>query len=147
ASSKSPRPSGSAAAPMVSTDAMAGLIAEPPAQRTQRQFDLSMKELEQDVRPDGTWRAGKLWDGVWTRDISYAIYLGLARIDPKTAKASLMAKVADGKIIQDTGTGGSWPISTDRTTWGLAAWEVYKATGDQAWLATAFKVLKDTVDV
>ena len=30
-----------------------------------------------------------------------------------------------GRIVQDTGSGGAWPVSTDRMVWLLAAWEVY----------------------
>ncbi|MDX2184216.1 MAG: hypothetical protein SFW08_09550, partial [Gemmatimonadaceae bacterium] len=50
-----------------------------------------------------------------------------------------------GRIIQDTGTGGSWPVSTDRMTWALAAWEVYAATGDRQWLTQAYEILERSV--
>ncbi|HUF65910.1 MAG TPA: hypothetical protein VMM17_08030, partial [Gemmatimonadaceae bacterium] len=40
----------------------------------------------------------------------------------------------------DTGTGGSWPVSTDRMTWALAAWELYAVTGDRDWLRRAYDV-------
>jgi hypothetical protein len=58
-----------------------------------------------------------------------------------------MAKVdSAGRIIQDTGTGGSWPVSTDRTTWALAAWELYAATGDRSWLRTAYDVISRSAE-
>ena len=50
------------------------------------------------------------------------------------------------RIIQDTGSGGAWPVSSDRTTWALAAWEIYKVTGDEEWLNYAFNVIKNTLD-
>lgn len=58
-----------------------------------------------------------------------------------------MVKVdEDGRIIQDTGTGGSWPVSTDRMAWALAAWELYCVTGERSWLRTAYDIKRyDTV--
>ena len=56
-----------------------------------------------------------------------------------------MKKVKRKRIIQDTGSGGAWPVSSDRTTWALAAWEIYKVTGDEAWLKTAYEVIKNTL--
>ncbi|MEO8711500.1 MAG: hypothetical protein ABI405_05220, partial [Parafilimonas sp.] len=49
-------------------------------------------------------------------------------------------------IIQDTGTGGAYPCSTDRMIWAVAAWEVYKATGDEAWLKKAYIIIKNSID-
>jgi uncharacterized protein YyaL (SSP411 family) len=51
-----------------------------------------------------------------------------------------MQKVKNQRIIQDTGTGGSWPVSTDRMIWALAANEIYNVTGDTDWLKTAFEL-------
>jgi hypothetical protein len=110
-------------------------------------YNLSLEELTQNVRDDGAFMAGKKWTGVWTRDISYSILLSLALVDPAGAKTSLMHKVSeDGHIIQDTGTGGSWPVSTDRMTWALAAWEVYKTTGDSAWLRKSYDVIRRSAE-
>jgi len=110
-------------------------------------YNLSLEELKQDVRADGAFMAGKKWTGVWTRDISYSILLSLALVDPAGAKTSLMHKVTeDGRIIQDTGTGGSWPVSTDRMTWTLAAWEVYKTTGDEDWLKKTYEIIRRSAE-
>jgi hypothetical protein len=57
-----------------------------------------------------------------------------------------MKKVKRQRIIQDTGSGGAWPVSSDRTTWSLAAWEIYKVTGDQKWLKTAYSIIKNTLE-
>ncbi|HLP16872.1 MAG TPA: glycogen debranching protein [Bacteroidota bacterium] len=104
-------------------------------------YALSLEEMELDVRADGAFIAGEMWPGVWTRDVSYSILLSLAAIAPDASKTTLMAKVKDGKIIQDTGTGGSWPVSSDRMVWAIAAWEVYCVTGDKTWLAQAYKII------
>ncbi len=107
-------------------------------------YNLSLEELIKDIRPDGAFMAGAKWEGVWTRDISYSILLSLAAIEPEAAKASLLRKVARDRIIQDTGTGGSWPVSTDRMTWALAAWEIYNVTGDRDWLAQSFAIIRNS---
>jgi hypothetical protein len=107
---------------------------------------MSHEELTELRRPDGALAAGAKWPGVWTRDVSFASLLSLAIIVPDAVKTSLLAKVdSSGRIIQDTGTGGSWPISTDRMTWALAAWEVYAATGDRPWLERAYAILERSV--
>lgn len=107
-------------------------------------YRMALNELSDNVRPDGTLRAGAAWDGVWTRDISYSIYLALAYINPDAAQKSLIAKVNNNRIIQDTGTGGAWPVSSDRIVWSIAAWELYKYTGDQEWLRYAFEVIRNS---
>ncbi len=109
-------------------------------------YNLSLEELLQDIRMDGTFMAGAKWPGVWTRDISYSILLSLAIISPEESKKSLMAKVDYGRIIQDTGTGGSWPVSSDRMIWALAAWEIYTVTGDRDWLEYAYGVIKTSAE-
>ena len=89
------------------------------------------------------FETGEKWHYVWTRDLSYAADLGLAMLDPLRVMHSLdfklsgyrpgvvkpaqVAGTADGlQIIQDTGSGGSWPVSTDRVTWAFGAEEVLK---------------------
>lgn len=101
---------------------------------------MSLDELVMLMEEDGTFRTGKEWAGVWTRDISYATMLSLAYLDPERCITSLMQKVSDKRIIQDTGTGGAWPVSSDRVVWVIAAWEIYKYTGDKEWLEEAFQI-------
>lgn len=75
----------------------------------------------------GCWETGRKWTYVWTRDTAFAVALGLAAIDPARAASSLAFKLSarrDGgplQIVQDTGSGGSWPVSTDRVAWALGA--------------------------
>ncbi|MCC6551332.1 MAG: glycogen debranching protein [Ignavibacteriaceae bacterium] len=108
-------------------------------------YKMSLEEMRENLRDDGAFMAGEKWTGVWTRDISYSILLSLAIVHPDACRTSLMAKVKDGIIIQDTGTGGSWPVSTDRMTWALAAYEVYLSTRDKKWLRTAFDIIRKSV--
>ncbi|WP_426588719.1 glycogen debranching protein [Mucilaginibacter sp. R-33] len=105
-------------------------------------YNLALEEMQNAVEPDSTFRTGKEWSGVWTRDISYSIILSMAVLQPKVAMYSLMKKVQNGRIIQDTGTGGAYPVSSDRMIWAVAAWEVYKVTGDRKWLEKVYPIIK-----
>ncbi|MCK9424453.1 MAG: hypothetical protein M0Q21_00285 [Ignavibacteriaceae bacterium] len=107
-------------------------------------YNQAIEEMLLDIRDDGAFMAGEKWPGIWTRDISYSIHLAFAIINPDAAKTSLLAKVKNGKIIQDTGTGGAWPVSSDRMTWALAAWEIYKVTGDKDWLQKSYSIIKNS---
>ncbi len=109
-------------------------------------YNLSLEEAILNIEPDSTLRTGAKWGGVWTRDISYSIFLAFAYHEPEVAKISLMRKVKRDRVIQDTGSGGAWPVSSDRTTWALAAWEIYKTTGDMEWLRQAYTIIKNTLE-
>lgn len=109
-------------------------------------FKLSTEEALKNIESDSTLRTGAEWGGVWTRDISYSIYLAFAYHEPEVAKISMMKKVKRGRIIQDTGSGGAWPVSSDRTIWANAAWEIYKVTGDKEWLKKTYEIVKNTLE-
>lgn len=106
-------------------------------------YNMGLDEMVNAVEPDTTLRTGKEWAGVWTRDVSYSIILSMAYMQPEASMISLMKKVnSEGQIIQDTGSGGAWPVSTDRMIWTLAAWELYKVTGDRKWLETVYPIVE-----
>lgn len=110
-------------------------------------YNLSLEEMIKAIEKDSTFRTGKEWGGVWTRDISYSIILSMAHLQPGVAMNSLLRKVNKKKrIIQDTGTGGAYPASTDRMIWAVAAYEVYKATGDKDWLQLAYTIIKNSIE-
>ncbi|KQQ33869.1 esterase [Duganella sp. Leaf126] len=112
------------------------------------------------------FKTGELWHYVWTRDLSYAAALSLAMLDPQRVRNSLTFKLAgwragvtpgaqvagsaDGlQIVQDTGSGGSWPVSTDRMSWAFGADEALKALPPaerQAFAVTALKALRNTIE-
>ncbi len=109
-------------------------------------YNMGLDEMVNAVEPDTTLRTGKEWAGVWTRDVSYSIILAMAALQPEASMISLMKKVnAEGQIIQDTGSGGAWPISTDRLVWALAAWEIYKVTGSRQWLEKVYPIVERSV--
>lgn len=108
-------------------------------------YNLSLSEFAKDVSEEGTFDAGAQWPGAWTRDVSYSILLSLAAIDPQQAKATLLRKVKNDRIVQDTGTGGSWPVSTDRVCWAMAAWEIYLVTGERQWLQQSSVIVENSM--
>lgn len=111
-------------------------------------YNIGLDESINAVEPDGTLRTGTEWGGVWTRDVSYSIIHSMSFIQTEAAKTSLMCKVnSKGEIVQDTGTGGAWPCSTDREIWVGAAWEIYKVTGDMEWLKTVYPIAKRSLEV
>ena len=94
---------------------------------------------------------GVKWPFVWTRDSAYSIDLALAWLDPARARRTLDFKLSDVReptapqgiyVVQDTGSGGSWPISTDRVVWFLGARHLLD---DKAFADKTFKALKDTL--
>lgn len=107
-------------------------------------YALAMHEIHRNVTPEGVLKAGDAWSGVWTRDIAYAAALGADIAAPAACRASLECRVRDGVIIQDTGTGGGWPISTDRVSWALGAWAYFQSSGDKEWLRFCIDTLKKT---
>lgn len=110
-------------------------------------YNMALDEMVNAVEPDTTLRTGAAWAGVWTRDVSYSIILSMAYMQPEASRISLMKKVdREGRIIQDTGSGGAWPISTDRAIWAVAAYEIYKATGDRDWLEYIYPIIKRSLD-
>ncbi len=110
-------------------------------------YNMSVEEMQNAIEKDSTLRTGIDWPGVWTRDVSYSIILSMAYMQPKVSENSLMRKVnANGRIVQDTGTGGAWPASTDRMIWAVAAWEIYKVTGDKNWLKKVYPIIKNSIE-
>lgn len=109
-------------------------------------YNMALDEMVNAVEPDTTLRTGKEWGGVWTRDVSYSILLSMAQMQPLASKVSLMKKVnPNGVIIQDTGSGGAWPVSSDREIWALAAYELYKVTGEREWLEYIYPIIKKSL--
>ena len=108
------------------------------------------------------FETGEKWPYVWTRDISYAVDLGLASVDPQRALNSLLFKTSSVRadlvsdrlkpvnvVAQDTGSGGSWPVSTDRVVWILAASDVLEQlpAADRRGLARRlYSVARDTIE-
>lgn len=109
-------------------------------------YNSAVAELLSIRTEDGLLRAGASWQGIWTRDTAYAAAMGGALAAPDTFRRSLMSRVRGGIILQDTGTGGGWPVSTDRVVWALGAWAVYRTTGDREWLEQSADIITATLE-
>lgn len=109
-------------------------------------YNMALEEMQLDIRTDSTFMAGALWPDTWTRDAVYSIYFSYAWILPEVSRKTLEKQTLQNpkEALQDTGSGGSWPISTDRVVWAMAAWEYYLYTGDKAWLESIYDGLKYT---
>ena len=101
--------------------------------------------------PCACFETGEKWHYVWTRDLSYSVDLALWRLDPARSRASLRFKLSDVRApgvpgglypMQDTGSGGSWPISTDRIVWFLGARHLLD---DPAFARDVRRALADTL--
>ena len=108
-----------------------------------------------DCPAEGCFETGRLWNYVWTRDTSYAADLALASMDPLRTRNSLLFKLSarraggDVQIVQDTGTGGSYPVSSDRVVWSLGASELLKhlSGADRAgFLERAYPAMVNTAE-
>jgi len=120
-----------------------------------------------DSLPCECFETGAKWHYVWTRDLAYAADLGLAVFDPQRVVNSLEFKLSgyrDGvsranavpgddsgyQIVQDTGTGGSWPISTDRMTWSFGAAKALQnlpSEDSKAFAQKAYRALTNTIEI
>jgi hypothetical protein len=105
----------------------------------------------------GCFKTGVLWPYVWTRDSAYSVDLALAMMDPTRAMNTLNFKISPrrggaastAEIVQDTGSGGSWPVSTDRVTWARGAWELLKYLDGSArttFRDAAYTAIRNTVE-
>lgn len=109
-------------------------------------YALAMHELHANLAENGLLKAGAAWCGAWTRDIAYAAALGADLAAAEPCRRTLMSRVKDGVILQDTGTGGGWPISTDRVSWALGAWACYLSGGGRDWLEFCITALRNTLE-
>lgn len=110
-------------------------------------YNMALEESLLDIRPqDSTFMAGALWPDTWTRDVVYSIYFAYSWIMPEVSRRTLEKQTLKNpsEALQDTGSGGSYPVSTDRVVWALAAWEYYLATGDKSWLEQTYEGLRNT---
>lgn len=104
------------------------------------------------------FETGANWHYVWTRDTAYAVHSAVAFLEPQKSKNSLEFKISERKsavggenlqIVQDTGSGGSWPVSTDRVVWALGAMETLKnLEGNEydSFLNKSYEAIKNTLE-
>jgi len=106
---------------------------------------MAFEEAAADINKNGYFVAGAKWPSAWTRDMSYAIDLSLGFLFPEATEKSLETRIEDGIILQDTGSGGSYPVSSDRIVWGKAAYSYALWKQDSAYFKYVYDVLSKTL--
>ncbi len=117
-------------------------------------YNLTMDEIFKSINYDETFGdvfyTGTNWHKVWTRDTAISMQYILSWMFPEISTNCANAKVVgkDGNLTfeEDTGTGGSYPVSTDRIIMMLAVWETYLADGNEETLEYFYNVAKNTIE-
>lgn len=107
---------------------------------------LAQEEVQKNIRTDGTFCAGAKWPTAWTRDMSYAIDLSLSFLFPETVEKSLESRIENKNVLQDTGSGGSYPVSTDRITWITAAYDYSLVKQSPEYFKKIYEVASNTLE-
>lgn len=116
-------------------------------------YNLTMEEIFKSINYDETFGdvfyTGTNWHKVWTRDTAISMQYILSWMFPEVSTNCAEAKVVgkDGNLTfeEDTGTGGSYPVSTDRIIMMLAVWETYLADGNTETLEYFYNVASNTI--
>ncbi len=116
-------------------------------------YNLSMEETYINMFQSefGTaFYTGETWLKVWTRDTAMACHFSLANLFPDISLNCAKEKVvtsADGFAVfeEDTGTGGSYPVSTDKIITYLSVWEIYLTTGDESVLDYFYDICMNNI--
>ncbi len=116
-------------------------------------YNLTMEEIFKSINYDETFGdvfyTGTNWHKVWTRDTAISMQYILSWLFPEISTNCAEAKVVgkDGNLTfeEDTGTGGSYPVSTDRIIMMLAVWETYLADGNEETLEYFYNVASNTI--
>ena len=116
-------------------------------------YNLTMEEIYKSINYDQTFGdvfyTGTNWHKVWTRDTAISMQYILSWLFPEISTNCAEAKVVgkDGNLTfeEDTGTGGSYPVSTDRIIMMLAVWETYLADGNKDTLEYFYNVASNTI--
>ena len=115
-------------------------------------YNLSMEEtvINKFQSEFGTaFYTGETWRKVWTRDTAMACEFSLAAIYPEISLNCAKEKVVEFEgfkvFEEDTGTGGSYPVSTDKIITYLSVWEIYLSTGDTSVLEYFYDICLDNI--
>ncbi|MBQ8860109.1 MAG: hypothetical protein IJ015_02080 [Ruminococcus sp.] len=115
-------------------------------------YNLSMEEtvINKFESEFGTaFYTGETWRKVWTRDTAMACEFSLAAIYPEISLNCAKEKVVEFEgfkvFEEDTGTGGSYPVSTDKIITYLSVWEIYLSTGDESVLEYFYDICLDNI--
>ena len=115
-------------------------------------YNLSLEEAVKSIHTDSfgqVFYTGTAWQKVWTRDTALSNLYSLAWVFPEISYNCEREKIKTSGGIsvfeQDTGTGGSYPVSTDKIITMLSVWETYLADGNKSHLSYFYDVCANTI--
>ena len=115
-------------------------------------YNLSLEEALKSINTDAygeVFYTGTAWQKVWTRDTALSNLYSLAWVFPEISYNCEREKVKTSGGVsvfeEDTGTGGSYPVSTDKIITMLSVWETYLADGNTAHLSYFYDICRNTI--
>ena len=115
-------------------------------------YNLSLEEAVKSIHTDAygqVFYTGTSWQKVWTRDTALSDLYSLAWVFPEISYNCEREKIKTSGGVsvfeQDTGTGGSYPVSTDKIITMLSVWETYLADGNTEHLSYFYDVCNNTI--
>ena len=115
-------------------------------------YNLSLEEAVKSINTDAygeVFYTGTAWQKVWTRDTALSNLYSLAWVFPEISYNCEREKVKTSGGIsvfeQDTGTGGSYPVSTDKIITMLSVWETYLTDGNKEHLSYFYDICNNTI--
>ena len=115
-------------------------------------YNLTLEEALKSINTDSfgeVFYTGTAWQKVWTRDTALSNLYSLSWVFPEISYNCEREKVKTYQGVsvfeQDTGTGGSYPVSTDKIITMLSVWETYLADGDRDHLSYFYDICGNTV--
>ncbi len=115
-------------------------------------YNLSLEEAVKSIHTDAygqVFYTGTAWQKVWTRDTALSNLYSLAWVFPEISYNCEREKIKTSNGVsvfeQDTGTGGSYPVSTDKIITMLSVWETYLTDGNTDHLSYFYDVCSNTI--
>ncbi len=115
-------------------------------------YNLTLEEAVKSIFTENStryFRTGTNWDKVWTRDTALSSLYSLAWVFPEISYNCERKKVKTSSNVsvfeQDTGTGGSYPVSTDKIITMLSVWENYLVDGNKEHLSYFYDICNNTI--
>ena len=115
-------------------------------------YNLSLEEAVKSINTDDygeVFYTGTAWQKVWTRDTALSNLYSLAWVFPEISYNCEREKIKTSNGVsvfeQDTGTGGSYPVSTDKIITMLSVWETYLTDGNKEHLSYFYDICNNTI--
>jgi hypothetical protein len=115
-------------------------------------YNLTMEETLKSIHTDSygeVFYTGTEWQKVWTRDTAMSCMYSLSWLFPEISYNCQREKIKTSDNIsvfeEDTGSGGSYPVSTDKIITMLSVWETYLSDGNKDHLKYFYDICENTI--